>query len=529
MEHSSLKQYLPVLIVEDNEDDAQLIVHQLRRSGYEPFFERVWSARQMIDSLRRATWDIIICDYSMPGFNAQAALAILKASELDIPLILVSGTIGEEVAVAAMKAGASDYILKGNLTRLSSAIERELRESKERQARRQAEDAVRESADRLRQMAENVGQAFWLIDCKKNEVLYASPACTTILGYNSTQAGSEIRPWKLIHPDDRKHLVEAALNRLGRGRTDESYRIILEDGATRWLRERTFPILGARNEVVRLVGTAEDVTDRKALEERLRQSQKMDAVGQLAGGVAHDFNNILCVIQGYASMAKCDANLSPATREAVVEISSAADRACSLTKQLLAISRNQTFKLGDVDLNKEVQSMANMLQRTLGNNIKLKVDIAPALPHIRADAGMVGQILLNLGVNARDAMPKGGTLTISTAHVHIDCDRAPINPLNPEERPGEFLCLTVSDTGCGISAENLSRVFEPFFTTKPQGQGTGFGLAIVYGIVKQHDGWIDLASEVGKGTTFRIYLPCVADAPGVNGTKSTEAVPVLQS
>ncbi len=496
---------LPVLIVEDSEEDALLLVRELQRSGYDPAYERVWSARQMGDALRRASWELIISDYSLPGFDALEALAVLKASELDIPFVLVSGTIGEETAARAMKAGADDYLLKGNLARLGSAIERELREAKQRAGRRAAEAALRESEERLRQMAENVDQAFWLIDTRKKSILYASPACARILGEMHDLIDCYLRPWKAIHPADRQRLAGDPGNRLAQTR-NVIYRIVDDAGAVRWIRESTYPILNRTGEVWRLVGTAEDITERMDLEERLRQSQKMDAVGQLAGGIAHDFNNILCVVQGYASLLQSTEKLSNEARDATKEILLAAERAGALTRQLLAISRNQIFQSSQLDLNETVANMGQMLQRTLGENIRLEVRRAPDLPCIQGDAGMIAQILLNLGVNARDAMPQGGTLTIATQRVKI----APSPSLKPDERPGDFACLSVSDSGCGIPAEHVARVFEPFFTTKVQGKGTGLGLAIVYGIVKQHQGWIDLRSASGQGTTFKIYLPAAS-------------------
>lgn len=499
-----MKSLIRVLMVEDSEDDALLIEHELRRSGYQATCERVWSAAQMSESLRTKAWDLIICDYSLPSFDGRAALSILKGTSLDIPFILVSGTIGEELAAAAMKAGANDYLLKGNLSRLATTVERELHDARDRAARREAEEAVRESAERLRQMSENVDLAFWLIDAKKKHVLYASPSCKKVLGYEYDLLNCEIRPWKLIHPDDRPWLIEAALVRLGQKRSDETYRILLEDGSTRWIRERTFPLLDGAGEHWRTVGTAEDITERKELEERLRQVQKMDALGQLAGGVAHDFNNILCVIQGYASVLKTMNTLDPNAQEAISEIMLASERATTLTRQLLTISRNQLFQLRDLDLNAAVANMANMLRRTLGRSVELRVIRGENVPCVRADSGMIDQVLLNLGVNARDAMPEGGSLTLSTEFVTITGDDP---PQHPDERSGEFVCLTVQDTGCGIPSELMTRVFDPFFTTKPRGKGTGLGLAIVYGVVKQHEGWIDLQSKVGRGTTFRIYLP----------------------
>ncbi|MEW6306983.1 MAG: response regulator [Verrucomicrobiota bacterium] len=247
-------------------------------------------------------------------------------------------------------------------------------------------------------------------------------------------------------------------------------------------------------------------TERSQLEEQLRQSQKMESIGRLAGGVAHDFNNILTVIEGHAELMRGNNGLDPAQSESIHEISLATERAAGLTRQLLTFSRKQVCHPSDLDLNDVVLNMSKMLERILGEDISLSVECVASAAFIRADRGMMEQVLLNLAVNARDAMPQGGRLAVRTAVRAVNETQA---SLNTEARPGRFVCLTVSDTGCGIAPENMSRIFEPFFTTKDVGKGTGLGLATVYGIVRQHQGWIQVDSQMGKGTTFTIMLPAV--------------------
>ncbi|MDB6026598.1 MAG: Blue-light-activated protein [Verrucomicrobiales bacterium] len=247
-----------------------------------------------------------------------------------------------------------------------------------------------------------------------------------------------------------------------------------------------------------------DITERVNLETQLRQSQKMESVGQLAAGVAHDFNNFLTLIRGYAGLMSMNEELADDEKEALQEISAAAERAANLTRQLLTFSRKQVMQPQELELNETVSDVAKMLHRILGEDIALHFNYAPNLPPIHADAGMMEQVLLNLAVNARDAMPRGGTLNISTEvsrinEVHVR--------KNSEARVGTFVCLRVSDGGTGIPKEVLPRIFEPFFTTKDVGKGTGLGLATVYGIVKQHQGWIEVLSGVGQGTTFRLFFP----------------------
>jgi two-component system cell cycle sensor histidine kinase/response regulator CckA len=247
-----------------------------------------------------------------------------------------------------------------------------------------------------------------------------------------------------------------------------------------------------------------DITEHKQLEKQLRQAQKMEAVGQLAGGVAHDFNNVLTVIQGYAKLLLARNGSDGETKEQLAHIAAAGERAANLTRQLLAFSRRQVIQAESVDLNEVIGNLTRMLQRLIGEDIILQHVFAPHLPFVHADRGMLEQILLNLVVNARDAMPDGGKLTITTERVAVDEGHL---RRQPEAWLGTFVCLSVHDTGCGISAEIMPHIFEPFFTTKDVNKGTGLGLATVYGIVKQHDGWMEVTSEVGVGTEFKVFLP----------------------
>jgi signal transduction histidine kinase len=251
----------------------------------------------------------------------------------------------------------------------------------------------------------------------------------------------------------------------------------------------------------------EDMTERLNLEEQFRQIQKMESVGQLAAGVAHDFNNILTIIQGHSGLLISRPNLSPAMTTSIQAISFAAERAASLTRQLLMFSRKQVVQPKALDLNDVVNNMSKMLQRLIGETIELHCKLPPHLPPIKGDAGMLEQILMNLAVNARDAMPRGGELVISTELVPVT--EAYVK-MHTDARPGNFVCMSIKDTGCGMDAATMKRIFEPFFTTKEAGKGTGLGLATVYGIVRQHSGWIEVQSQPGHGTTFKIYFPANA-------------------
>jgi signal transduction histidine kinase len=368
---------LRALIVESSEADAELLLHKLRRGGYDVSFTRVETAEALQEALACQPWDVVLSDYSMPSFSAPAALALTREVAGDVPFIIVSGTIGEEAAVAALKAGASDFLVKGQLARFLPALERELRDAEAR-------------------------------------------------------------------------------------------------------RER------ARSQAM--------------LEDQLRQAQKMEAVGQLAGGIAHDFNNLLTAILGYCELLTDQLGPDKRIGEDLREIMRAAERAAALTRQLLAFSRRQVLTVEPIDLNLVIRGMETMLTRLLGERIRIGTELAHGLPTVMADATQLEQVVLNLAVNARDAMPDGGDVTLRTRN--LGAGVAGSDPDVPV-----WVELTVSDTGTGMSAETRSRIFEPFFTTKERGRGTGLGLAAVHGIVTQLHGSIGVESVVGQGTTFRIVLP----------------------
>jgi two-component system cell cycle sensor histidine kinase/response regulator CckA len=373
--------------------------------------------------------------------------------------------------------------------------------------RKRMELALKESEERFRQLAENIGEVFWLTDPDKNRIVYISPAYEAIWGRSCQSLYDAPRNWiEAIHAEDRDRILQAALTKQVTGGYDEEYRIIRADGATRWIRDRAFPVRDAQGRVYRVAGIAEDVTEKRQLELQLRQSQKMDSIGQLAGGVAHDFNNILTIILGHASLLPSMRGTTPEAAESAREIIDGAQRAANLTRQLLAFSRKQVMQPRDLNLNDIVTHFSRMLHRILGEDIALQFDPAPHLPLVHADVPMIEQILMNLAVNARDAMPRGGALRIKTVAETIGAEEA---RKKPDAAPGDYVRLSVTDTGCGIPPENLPHLFEPFFTTKEVGQGTGLGLATVYGIVTQHNGWVEADSQVGHGATFHIHLPAL--------------------
>jgi PAS domain S-box-containing protein len=296
-------------------------------------------------------------------------------------------------------------------------------------------------------------------------------------------------------------------------------RLHVETGvAGRCLTWSFFPIIG--NQVVHCY--AEDVTDGRNLEAQLRQAQKMDSIGQLAAGVAHDFNNILTVIQGHSSLMMDHRSLEPLALQSTKQISIAAERAANLTRQLLMFSRKQIMQPQLLDLNEVIANVTKMLRSLLGEQINLRRELTESLPPVHADPGMIEQILVNVVVNARDAMPKGGVVTLRTYYVETDDRYVDLHPL---ARAGKFICLAVTDNGHGMDEATLTHIFEPFFTTKEIGRGTGLGLATVYGIVKQHEGWIEVESELDQGTTFKTFLPISTKAPRKRDSITPEIVP----
>jgi signal transduction histidine kinase len=380
---------IQILIVEDNPNDAQLLVRELQHSEFDFDWHRVDTEAEYLSRLN-PDLKLILSDYEMPQFSGLRALELLKQQpELDIPFIIVSGTIGEEMAVTAMQQGAADYLLKDRLTRLGSAVKRALHEVEER-------------------------------------------------------------------------------------------------------------------------------AERKRLEAQFIEAQKMEVVGQLAGGVAHDFNNVLAVIMGYSDLIVQDLGPDHPLQKYAEEIRHAAKRAAGLTQQLLIFSRKQTVQAVALDLNEVVESMEKMLRRLVDENVEMTVVRGEQIGHVKADSGYVWQVLMNLVVNARDAMPNGGKLVIETSNATLDEDYA---ETHPDVTPGDYVLLSVRDTGIGMSKEVQARMFEAFYTTKPKGKGTGLGLATCQTIVRQSGGYIDVSSEPGQGTTFKIYFPRI-EQPAPIATRS---------
>jgi PAS domain S-box-containing protein len=396
----------------------------------------------------------------------------------------------------------------------ASSIKRDVTE------RKQAAETLRQSQERLHLALKAARMGTWSWDVTTNtlnwdeglESLYDLGPGEKITRYEQFM--------ERVHQDDRafvENSVERALN--GAGGLDYEFRIVLPNGRVRWLADQGRVVRDQAGTLLYMTGVCVDVTERKHVEERLRQAQRMESVGQLAGGIAHEANNMMSVVLGCADYVLQRSDLSEPVRQDVEQIWKAAKRTAGVTQQLLAFSRRQVLQPQMLDLNATVRGLEPILNRTLGESSGLRMHLSPTLGRVRADPGQLEQVLMNLTLNARDAMQDGGRLTIETMNVVLDPRYVAAKPVETL-KPGEYAALIVTDTGHGMDRETLGRIFEPFFTTKDVGQGTGLGLSTVYGIVKQSGGFIWAYSEPGLGTTFKVYFPLVAsldevtDAPG---------------
>ena len=621
-----MKQPLRVLIAEDNPDDTELILRELRRAGFDPEWERVDTEAGYLGRLDPGL-DIILSDCDMPQFSGSRALQLLRERGLDIPFIIVSGTIGEDSAVAAMKQGAADYLLKDRMARLGPAVVLALEQRRLHKESELAGEAMRQSEHKYRHVFESLSEAAFLIECASRRIVDANLCAENLLGRTRAEilgmdeselfpanesaesghqltnsalqtARGQLEETALVTKDGRQIPVQisvAPVQLYGRSlvlalmtditvrkRAEERVReqaamldqahdaIIVRDIHTRrityWNQgaERLYGWTAAEAEgrdigelihvdptvpdavTAELLKTGEwrreirhvtkagreltvsghvtlvrdshgapksalainiDMTGQKDLEARLLHAQRMESIGTLASGVAHDLNNILSPIMMSAPLLRRD--LTAGERDAIVStIEMSAERGAQIVKQVLTFGSGLDGERRPLQVDALMKEMMRLMRGTFPKNLAIESSVAPNLWPVMGDATQLHQVLLNLCVNARDAMPEGGRLRLRAAHLELDASYA---SMLPEAVPGPFVLVEISDTGGGIAPEIVGRIFDPFFTTKGVGKGTGLGLSTVHGIVKSHGGLIHVNTQPGNGTTFQIYLPASPD------------------
>ncbi len=622
--------------------DAELLLHELRSSGFEPQWVRVEDEESYLRHLS-PEWDVVLSDHELPQFSSTRALELLNERELKVPFIIVSGTIGEEIAVKSIKNGAADYLLKDRLVRLGHAVRQAMAQARLRIERERAKTEIRESEERFRQFGDNINKVLWMTEVASEKLIYVSRAFEMIWGRPTSELLESKDAWMAtIHPEDRP-MVETTKRQKPDGGTDIVYRIVRPDGGVRYIQDRTFSVRNSAGEVYRVAGVAEDITERRLVEERLRhqaamlemakdaiivrdfhteqitfwnkgaermygwtaeealehkigellcvdpslpgritqelsekeewngetrhitktgkklvvnaratlirdasgapqgvlsinadvteqrkleaqflRAQRMESIGTLASGVAHDLNNILAPIM--MSVPLLRGPLSAESREGIIStIEMSAERGAQIVKQVLAFGRGLEGERKPMSVRASISELAKIMRETFPKDIRVETSTAADLWLVFGDPTQIHQVLLNLCVNARDAMPSGGRLRLKVRNLEVDAHYAAIVS---ELKPGRYVLVEVQDDGTGIPPEIVDRIFDPFFTTKGVGKGTGLGLSTVLGIVKSHGGAVQVNTEPGKGTTFSVYLPAAPEeAVEGGGASALELLP----
>ena len=495
---------LQVLIVDDDPQMLRTITDILRLNGYAPSGATTGLGGLELAATMEHSPAIALVDLSLPDMDGIEVVSRLHALSTLTQVVILTGNASVDSAVRAMREQSYDYLIKPvQPDHLLATLER----AGERSYRRRAEEGMRESEERMRQIFAHVSDALFIVD-DSGIIVDVNPAATTLTGRSLEQLQST--PLADVLPELNSDDAADGRSRLSASMPATTATRVLDIQSARFAP-------GVR------VYTVRDLTKQRQLEEELAQSRKMDAIGQLAGGVAHDFNNLLTVIMSYSSLLLGDIEPTDPRRQDVQEISDAAERAAALTGQLLAFSRKQVMHTRPISVNTVVAGLEKMLRRLIGEDIELVISLGDPLHLVNADPGQLEQVIINLAVNARDAMHNGGKLRITTSNAVLPADS---RGKRAEPSANGHVMVEVKDDGVGMTREIQQRIFEPFFTTKEQGKGTGLGLATVYGIVTQSGGEVRLHSELNRGTTFRIFFPALATAvESVPAVAETRNVP----
>lgn len=494
-----------LLLIEDSARDAELLLLSLARQGVDCESQRVQSQAGLEAALNERAWDVVVSDYNLPGFDGLQALHVVRAHDLDLPFLLVSGQVGEEMAVLAMRSGASDFLTKDHLDRLGPAIERELREAENHRIQRARELELRRLHMAISQAPDGI-----VITNPEGDIVFANPAMERISGYPVQELlGQNPRLFKSDRQDT--NFYRELWETLVRG---ETWRGIFQNqrqDGTLWQAEASIaPVLDPAGKLACYVCTQRDVTHERLLQSQLEQSQRLEAIGVLSAGIAHDFNNILMPILAHAELGLERAGLSAELRRDLEIIELSAQRAAMLTRQVLGYTRGHAATLQILDLTTLVKESLKLLRAAIPTTVQFQVDLQGSGHFVLGDPTQLHQILLNLCSNAAHAMRHGGgILSLALHRESLPETRCALGLPVPQ---GDYVILQVGDTGCGMDEATLGRIFLPFFTTKGPGEGTGLGLPIVLGILQDLKGGLQVTSEPGKGTQFRILLPAALPA-----------------
>ena len=518
-----------LVFLEDDESSVELVRALLAEEGLVCELTHAYDETTYRAALAPTAPDIILSDFNLPTIDGMMALELRNQLCPDTPFVLVSGAVGEPVAISLLKSGATDFVLKDELPRLLPAIRRSLAEAREHHERVRAEESLRESEARFRRLAENAPDVIFRYQWAGGRwrCEYISATVHRITGYRPEEFyGDSFLPLRIVHRKDRG-AIHDLLRRRAVPPAAAEIRWVTRDGRIVITDQRFVPVFDAREQLIAIEGIARDVTEvreaaerRRMLELQLNQAQKMESIGALAGGIAHDFNNILTGILGFTELAQIEAGNDARVCSTLGEVRKAGLRAKDLVAQILTFSRQQEALQVPVDLSRIVGEALKFLRASAPSTIGIERRLTPC--SIVADPSQIHQVVLNLCTNSLHAM-RGTTGTLTVQVERIDVEVALAATMSKVD-PGPHACLMVQDTGHGMDKDVLARIFDPFFTTKPVGEGTGLGLSVVQGIVLTNHGGITVASEVGQGTTFRVFFP-ICDRTVVTAAEKPPVVP----